>query len=130
MMLKTETVAPTPSARVNTTEEANPRLFLRRRTAWRISMKYIFKVSRCEAETLIIGPLSDAHAISSSLTAPHRLRKMKPRIQPSLNDRPDHLALPHRRKARRRRHGRGLQSRRHRTRPLRRPQIPPRRTLS
>ena len=41
-------------------------------------------------------------------------------------DWPNYLALPHRRKTRRWRHGRRLQSRRHKPRPLRRPQIPSR----
>src|ERR1051326_2919758 len=41
--------------------------------------------------------------------------------------RADNLSLPHPRKTWRRRHERGLQGRRHPTRPLRRPEIPPRR---
>ena len=50
-----------------------------------------------------------------------------PRASHRLADRPNHLALPHRREARRRRHGRGLQGRGHAARSLRRAEIPARR---
>src|ERR1700756_3880528 len=49
-----------------------------------------------------------------SLTGRCRVRKMKrPESWTSLSDRPNHLALPHRREAGRRRDGCGLQGRRH-----------------
>ncbi len=65
------------------------------------------------------------HPSVQHLTAATSPSKLSQHARSRLADWPNRLALPHRRKTRRRRHGRGLQSRRHAAAALRRAEISP-----
>src|ERR1700690_968228 len=76
----------------------------------RINSRIVFFPSVCSSRTLV--------------DLPPKLNLRCPRHAGFfLVDRPNHLALPHLRKTRRRGHGRGLQSRGHQPSPLRGPEI-------